>query len=281
MKLAKRDSKIFEVPINYCGRTYQEGKKINWKDGLKAIWAILRFGFSDDIFTADVYGSKILARLSRAHKYNAWTADRISPYVGQNVLEIGAGIGNLTKQLVPRETYYATDINPLYLQMTNNLKVDKPYLSVAYLDLSDVSEFRDENRLFDTVICLNVIEHLDNDEQAMKNIADLLTSNGNAIVLVPRGQWVFGSLDKVLGHKRRYSKSMLKDLSEKAGLKVEKIIPFNRVGTIPWYLNGRILKKRTFGFFQILMMNLLTPIFRKIDRFIPVPSLSYIAVLKK
>lgn len=281
IKLAKRNAKIFEVPINYCGRTYLEGKKINWRDGYKAIWAILKFGLSDDIFVEDEYGSKILARLSRADKFNSWMADTIRPYIRQNVLEIGSGIGNLTKKLIPRKSYYVTDINPFYLQIIDNLNVDKPYLSSSYLDLNDVSEFKKDEKLFDTVICLNVIEHLDNDEQAMKNIADLLEKNGRAIVLVPRGQWIFGSLDEVLGHRRRYSEEMLNNLSEQAGLKVTKIIPFNRVSTIPWLFNGVILRKRTFGLFQIFMMNLLTPFFRKIDRFLPVPSLSYIAILKK
>jgi len=71
IKLAKRKAKIFEVPINYTGRTYQEGKKINWKDGFKAALAIAKFGISDDIFTEDEFGSKILARLRRANRFNA------------------------------------------------------------------------------------------------------------------------------------------------------------------------------------------------------------------
>jgi len=281
IKLGKRDSKIYEIPINYSGRTYTEGKKINWIDGFKALWAIFKFGFSDDIFTKDEFGSKILGRLNRAKKFNAWMADTIKPYVGQNVLEIGAGIGNLTKKLIPREKYYVTDINPLYLQMASKLKVDKPYLSVSYLDLNNISDLMEKGKLFDTVICLNVIEHLDDDEQALKNIANLLNEEGSAIVLVPRGQWAFGSLDKVLGHKRRYSENMLQDLSEKTGLKIEKIIKFNKVSSIPWYINGKIFRKKTFGITEIFMMNLLTPIFRKIDKFVPLPSLSIIAILKK
>jgi len=102
IKLAKRGAKIFEVPINYCGRTYREGKKITWRDGFKAILAILKYGFSDDIFKDDKYGSKILARMGRADKFNTWMAETISPYVGQEVLEIGAGIGNITRKLIPR-----------------------------------------------------------------------------------------------------------------------------------------------------------------------------------
>ena len=116
IKLAKRGARIFEVPIRYAGRTYQEGKKIKWKDGIRAIGAILRFGFSDHIYAEDVYGSQILGRLNRAPRFTKWMADVIRPYVGEKVLEIGAGTGNLTLQLVPRKVYWASDINPLYLQ---------------------------------------------------------------------------------------------------------------------------------------------------------------------
>ena len=281
IKLAKRNARIYEIPINYSGRTYQEGKKIDWWDGFKAIWAILSFGFSDDIFIEDEYGSRILSRLSRADKLNSWMADTIRPYVGQNVLEIGSGMGNITRKLIPRTSYFATDINPFYLEFMNRLKSDKPYLSVSYLDLNHVSELYRQGKVFDTVICLNVIEHLDHDDLAMRNISNLLDTNGRAIVLIPRGQWLFGSLDEVLGHRRRYSEERLREISEKADLEILKIIPFNRVSTLPWLLNGKMLRRRTFGLFQIYMMNLLVPFFRRIDRFLPVPSLSFIAILRK
>lgn len=281
MKLAKRRARVFEVPISYSGRTYEEGKKINWRDGLKAIWAILKFGASDDIFREDEFGSRILLRLSRATRFNAWMANTIAPYVGQNVLEIGAGIGNLSRKLVPRSHYCATDINPYYLQTMSNFKADKPYLSTSYLDLNDVSSFLSEGRKFDTVICLNVIEHLDDDLQAAKNIAELLDENGRAIVLVPRGSWLFGSQDRVLGHRRRYSEKSLKGVCEKADLEVQKIIAFNRISIFPWLINGRLFKRRSFGRAQIFVMNLLTPVFRRIDRFLPLPSLSLIAIARR
>ncbi len=281
IKLAKRDAKIFEIPINYSGRTYSEGKKISWRDGFKGIWAILKFAFSDDIFTEDKYGSKILARLSRAEKFNSWMADTIRPYVGQNVLEIGAGIGNITKEFMPKKNYFASDINPLYLQILNNFTHNKPYLTVSYLNIEDVTELRKNKKFFDTVICLNVMEHLDDDLGVLNNIANILEIDGRAVILVPRGPFLFGSLDEVLGHKRRYSKKTLKELISKSDFEIDELIQFNKVSMLPWFLNGKILKKRTFGFFQIFMMNLLTPIFRKIDRFLPWPSLSYIAILKK
>jgi glycosyltransferase involved in cell wall biosynthesis len=281
IKLAKRNARIFEIPINYSGRTYQEGKKIQWKDGLKALWAILRFGFADDVFVEDREGGKILNRLGRADRFNGWMAATIRPYIGQNVLEIGSGIGNLTRKLIPRKAYQATDINAFYLQIMNNMKVDKPYLTVSFLDLNDVSEMKRSGQRYDTVICLNVIEHLEDDMRAMRNIADLTDRGGRAIVLVPQSPALYGSLDSVLGHKRRYDQAGLRRLAAESGFRVNAIIPFNRISSIPWYINGRILKKETFGLPQMVILNLFTPIFRRIDRFLPFTALSLIAVLEK
>src|SRR3989442_1060077 len=169
IKLAKRGARIFEVPIRYAGRTYQEGKKIDWKDGIRAIAAILRFGYSDYIFADDIYGSQILGRLNRAPRFTKWMADVIRPYVGDRVLEIGAGTGNLTMQLVPRTLYWATDINPLYLTYLENIGLNRPYMRVGYTD-GENSESVPKEQKFDTVICLNVVEHLADDLAALDNI---------------------------------------------------------------------------------------------------------------
>ena len=104
IKLARRQVRIYETPISYHGRTYEEGKKIGFKDALEAIWVILRFSFTKDIYKDE--GAETLHALSGAPRFNEWMADTIRPYVGQRVLEIGAGIGNLTRALIPRRTAY-------------------------------------------------------------------------------------------------------------------------------------------------------------------------------
>lgn len=280
IKLAKRGARIFEIPIRYAGRTYQEGKKINWKDGVRAIAAIVRFGFSDYIYADDVYGSQILGRLNRAPRFTKWMADVIRPYVGEKVLEIGAGTGNLTLQLVPRKLYWASDINPLYLTYLENVSRNRPYLHVGYTDGQSVQSYPQEQE-FDTVICLNVIEHLADDLGALRNIRGVLEDGGRAIILVPYGPWLTGTLDEVLGHKRRYTRDQLKQLVDTAGFRLDTMMEFNRVGVIAWWLNGRILRRHTFGFWQIKALNLLTPFFRMLDKFLPLPPLSLIAVLSK
>jgi glycosyltransferase involved in cell wall biosynthesis len=280
IKLAKRHARIFEVPISYSGRTYDEGKKINWRDGFRALRAILHFTFSDAIYQRDVYGSQILARLSRAPKFNAWMADTIRPYCGNRILEIGSGTGNLTRKLIPRLNYVATDINPLYLQTLATLSRDRPYMKTSYCDVTDISSFPRLAGSYDTVICLNVIEHVKDDMGALSNIKNVLAEHGTAIILVPQGQWNFGTLDEVLGHERRYSKESLKKLAERSGFRVKTILEFNRIGTPAWFLNGKILHRRVFGLLQVLMLNLFTQVFRRVDSALPFPGLSLIALLE-
>jgi glycosyltransferase involved in cell wall biosynthesis len=281
IKLAKRQARIFEVAISYAGRTYQEGKKINWRDGFKALWAIVRFALSDDVYVKDDYGSQILARLSRAPKFNAWMADTLRPFCGDRVLEIGAGVGNLTLQLVPRSTFVVSDINPLYLRTLDALRASRPYLSVAFCDVGDAASFPRRPDGYDTVICLNVIEHVEGDGPALVNIRSVLADGGRAIVLVPQGPWNFGTLDEVLGHKRRYTEASLTEVAQAAGLQVERLLRFNRTGTMAWFLNGRILRRRNFGLLQIRLLNLLMPLIRLVDPWLPLPPLSLIAVLKR
>ena len=280
IKLAKRGARIFEVPIRYAGRTYQEGKKVNWKDGVRAIAAIFRFGYSDHIYAEDVHGSQILGRLNRAPRFTKWMADVIRPYVGEKVLEIGAGTGNLTLQLTPRKLYWASDINPLYLSYLENVGRNRPYLRVSYTD-GQLGHSYPKEQKFDTVICLNVIEHLADDLGALRNIREVLEDNGRAIVLVPCGPWLLGTLDDVLGHQRRYTRNQLKELTNTAGFRLETMLEFNRVGVIAWWINGKLLRRRTFGLWQIKLLNLLTPLFRVLDKFLPWPPLSLIAVLSK
>jgi glycosyltransferase involved in cell wall biosynthesis len=279
IKLAKRRARIFEVPISYSGRTYEEGKKIGWKDGVKTLYAMLRFAVSDKIYVADSSGSHTLARLSRAPAFNSWMADTIRPYCGDRILEIGSGVGNMTNRLIPRRQFVASDVNPLYLQTLSSLAHSRPYLTVAYCDVEDATSFPRIAEGYDTVVCMNVIEHTRNDRQALENIRSVLVAAGRAVILVPNGQWNFGILDHVLGHYRRYSQSGLAEVARAAGFKVERILAFNRIGTVAWFLNGKVLRRRTFGFLQIKVLDVLMPLIRRVDNLLPLPPLSLIAIL--
>ena len=139
-KFAKRGCRIYEVPVTYRGRTYDEGKKITWKDGISALYTIVYFKLVDDIYD-EKYGHDILHRLSGTHRFNRWLAEAIMPWVGDNVLEIGAGMGNLTKKLLPRTSYLASDIDQLYLDYLNNAFTYNQRVQVAKVDVTNPGDF--------------------------------------------------------------------------------------------------------------------------------------------
>jgi hypothetical protein len=109
----------------------------------------------------------------------------------------------------------------------------------------------------------------------------VLAPRGRAIILVPQGGWNFGTLDEVLEHKRRYSKKSLRQLAAACGLDVTHVLELNRIGTLAWFINAKLLRRREFGLFQIWMLNVLTPVCRLIDPLIPLPGLSLIAVMER
>jgi glycosyltransferase involved in cell wall biosynthesis len=281
IKLAKRGARLFEVPIRYAGRTYQEGKKIRARDGLLAVGAMLRFWVIDDLYREDDIGAEILRAMSGVPKFNRWMADVLRPFVGSRVLEIGAGIGNLTQQLAPRDRYTASDVSPHYLEYLRGLVRGKPTLDVAEIDVTRAEDFEGRREAYDTVICLNVLEHLDDEAAALANIRSALAPGGRALLLVPQGPWLFGSLDEALGHVRRYTRESFRAAVANAGFELETLFDFNR-GTVPgWWLNGRLLRRRHFSKPQLKLVNLTTGVLRVLDRVLPWHGASLIAVARR
>ena len=280
-KIAKRNCIVFEVPISYRGRTYAEGKKIGWRDGIKALLTSVRFWLVDDLYQEDEYGGRILHSLERAQRFNGWMADTVRPFVGARVLEIGAGIGNITQQLVPRDTYVASDINPNYIHYLRNAAVGKPYLTVQRLDLEKPESFTDYSQRFDTVICLNVLEHVRDPLSALRSMFGTLAPGGRLVLYVPRGEKLYGSLDEALGHRCRYELPTLKDELEQTGFEVERMDLFNRASVFGWWWNGRILGRRTFSHWQLKVFDTLVPLLRRIDRWLPWEGLGIVAVAKR
>jgi SAM-dependent methyltransferase len=277
IKTARRQARFYETPISYHGRTYEEGKKIGFLDALQAIYVILKCAFTRDIYKEP--GQEILDVLSATHRFNGWMAQTILPYVGERVLELGAGIGNMTRHLAPkRKRYVATDIDEEHLSRLRNRFQHRPNLSVSQCDLTNLADFAPFVGQMDSVVCLNVLEHIEDDLQGLRNIHSALKPGGRAIILVPHGQEVYGSLDKVLGHFRRYTHAELQTKMETVGFQVDRILEFNRISRPGWYVTGKILKKTTLSRFQLNIFDRLVWLWRRIDRRLPWPPTSIIAV---
>jgi glycosyltransferase involved in cell wall biosynthesis/phospholipid N-methyltransferase len=278
IKLAQRRARIYETSISYHGRTYEEGKKIGFKDAWQALLVILRFG----LLKRDIYkdpGAEILDTLAAAPRFNRWMADTVRPFLGDSVMEMGAGIGNLSALLWShRKRYIASDIDPEHLAHLRTRFEHRPAVQVLHADLARGEDFVPYENQLDSVLCLNVLEHVEDDRAGLLNMFSVLRPGGRAIVLVPEGMSIYGTLDEVLGHCRRYSEEELRGKFADAGFHVETVIHFNRPTRPAWFVNGRILKRRRFSRFQVLVFDRLVWFWRKIDRLLPWKPTSIIAV---
>ncbi len=280
-KLAKRRARIFEAPIRYLPRTHQEGKKIQRWDGFLALLAMLRFWLIDDLYKEDEYGSHILVELERTRRFNLWMGETLRPFIGDRVLEIGAGIGNLTSQFIPRDLYLASDINPNYLHYLRSYSFGKPYLRIMKIDAANPDDFRDLENQFDTVVMLNVLEHLEDEQQALRNLWSTLQPGGKAIVLVPQHPGLYGTLDQALEHKKRYAPADFEQSLMQAGFRVERIFDFNRFSVPGWWLNGKVLRRKKFSRIQLKIMDTLMPVLKRIEGLWPWKGVSIIGIAIK
>ena len=263
-KLAQWNIRLFEVPISYHGRTVAEGKKIGWKDAVSAIWTLVKYRFVDDRFTTHD-GYYVLQSMRRARGLNRWILQQFRQYVGNRVLEAGAGIGNFTELLLDRERLIAVDNDPLYIEMANWRLGHLENIRTLRRDLADPATYVDlKPERLDTIVCLNVLEQIAPDETVLRAYYDLLEPGGHAIVLVPAHPSLFSPCDTALGHVRRYTQTELHTKMQKAGFEVVMMEEFNRLGVPGWWLNKR-LGRRDLNPRQMRLFELLLPLARGME----------------
>jgi len=280
VKFVRRGARIYETAISYHGRTYDEGKKIGLTDAFVVLWVILRSRFTKKIFFDT--GPATLDALSLATRFNRWMADTIAPYTGSRVLEIGAGIGNLTRNLCPkRKLYVASDIDPEYLERLRKRFQHRPAVQVCRLNAEDPDSYEPFQNEFDSVICLNVLEHLRDDRQVLRCIRSVLEPGGRLILLVPNGPAAYGALDEALGHYRRYTREGLATLLAQCGFELERMLQFNRVSWPGWRFTGQVMKSRTLSPLSMRMFDQLVWLWRRIDQNLPWEPCSIIAIARR
>jgi glycosyltransferase involved in cell wall biosynthesis len=279
-KVAKLECRVYEVPISYSGRDYQEGKKIGWKDGISAVWSIIRFSFRDPLSEGDDQ-YLTLKRLRNASRYNDWIYSRIAPYVGNKVMEVGAGTGNFSRYFLNADEVYLIETNPTYTRLLRNAFAKYGHVHFFEHDLETGLPEQIKPGSLDTIICLNVLEHVEKDQAMLEYFRDCLAEGGSVILLVPAGQRLFGSLDVSFKHFRRYDLPGLASQLAKVGLATVQLSYFNLLGCLGWYINGKILKRTTLPGFQLRLFNWIVPIL-KLERMFRVPfGVSLIAVAQK
>jgi glycosyltransferase involved in cell wall biosynthesis len=261
-KVARLGVRVYEVPISYRGRTYAEGKKVGLRDAVQAIWTVVRFA-RWEASKHDV-GAVTLRRMARLAPYSTWLDGRFQHFLGDRVLEVGSGVGNHTRCILDKARVIASDIEPHYVRELNARFERHSNVRVASFRFPLHDASRDELRgeHLDTIVCLNVLEHIEQDVAALEDFASVLGPGGRLVLLVPAMPALYGSLDIHLNHFRRYDAESLRDNVTRAGFDVQTLRYLNRPGVFGWWLNSRVLRRRVLPRGQLAAFRWIQPLLK-------------------
>jgi glycosyltransferase involved in cell wall biosynthesis len=281
-KIARMRARVYEVPISYNGRTYEEGKKIGLKDAFKAVWVLLKYWRWEA--PADDVGAITLRRMAALSPYNRWLHERFEHYLGSRILEVGSGVGNQTRFFVDeREQVIASDIEPHYVRELVGRFGDRKNVKIASYGFP-LSE-RDRQELLssrvDTIVCMNVLEHIEDDTSTLADFASVLPSGGHLVLLVPAMKALYGTLDQHLHHFRRYAQDELRSAITAAGFEVETLRFLNRPAVPGWWLSSRVLKRRVVPRGQLKAFKWVMPLLRLEETTEPGFGLSLLALARR
>lgn len=257
-KLAKLGVSIYEVGISYDGRTYEEGKKIGWRDGVRAVWCIGKYGrrsrtkfpsadavhagpMSDDL-------APTLDALEGADNYNRMIAEALLPHLGTSIIEVGAGTGTVAQSLVTvldevgRDfTYAATEPDPATTARLRDRFVNDDRVTVTG---ADSFEALDGTEPVDSIVLVNVLEHIERDREFVRAAYDRLAPGGKLLLWVPAGRALYSDVDLAMGHYRRYTPSMLRRLMARSAFTINELRFFNAPGAFAWWLLAKKLRRQ-------------------------------------
>ena len=280
-KLANWGARIYEVPISYQGRTYAEGKKIRARDAVLALFALFRYRFFDWNYSHHD-GFLILQAVRRARKFNRWLFSQFERYLGDEVLEAGSGIGNLTELVLHKKRLVSVDYDQIYVDRLNQSYGHLDNFTILRADLSQRENLEQAaaEGAFDSVFCINVAEHIEDDVGAMQNFYHVLKPGGTAVILVPNNPRIYTDVDQTLGHFRRYTKEDLIQKMKQSGFEVIRCWGFNRAGGFGWRLSGRMLGRKTLSAGQMRLFEFMMPFIRLVEH-IPFHSHNSLIIIGK
>ena len=213
------------------------------------------------------YSHEVLKTFSLTHNYNTWVFNMLAPFLKGKILEIGCGVGNLTNFLNKCGELVSIDISENFIK---HAQIDFKNVAFHCINVCD-GNITAKLPKFDTVVCINVLEHIEDDKKAIRNMYDLLVPGGRLCIFVPAMNSLYGAMDKDLDHYRRYNKKELYNLVTVPGFKVIKLNYSNLIGIFGWYVNAVLLKRSKFSILQPLIFDKIVPLIEMLERKIPPP----------
>lgn len=219
----------------------------------------------------DVYGERTLAAITAADKFNKWMYETIKPYIKGHLLEIGSGIGNISQFfMVDKVQCTLTDLRQNYCDILAEKFKDQPTLEgILKVNLVHPDFDREYAHLlgkYDSIVALNVVEHIEDDNLAIANCYKLLSKGGHIIILVPAYQVLYNKFDEILEHFRRYTSTSLQRIIKNGNFEIIHNQYFNFIGIAGWIVTGSIMRKETIPEGQMKFYNKLVPIFKVVDK---------------
>jgi SAM-dependent methyltransferase len=228
-------------------------------------------------------GSATLTAVDRgAPNYNAWLGRRFRAELGKRVLEVGAGIGTITREILPgRDLVIALEAEAAYAQRLIACFKGEPRVRTMHCAVEDTPWKALAAEQLDSILLSNVLEHIEDDAAAIRGFRTALHHGGKLVLLVPALPCLFGSLDEAVGHYRRYLPGTLRQVIEGNGFALEHLEWMNLVGIPGWYLNSRILRRRVLPLAQLRAYDRIAPVLARLESVLRLPvGLSLLAVAK-
>jgi SAM-dependent methyltransferase len=227
------------------------------------------------------YAADDLETMSEAVRYQQHIYDVLRPYVGKHVLEVGCGIGTMTRQLVEAaDEVVCIEPNLNCATQARAALGDHPRVTIRVEHLEESQPAELANR-FDTVVCVNVLEHIEDDVRALRLFRDVVAGTGGQVLIwVPAVQAIYGPHDAALGHHRRYSKASLSKAFAAAGLDIVAMKYSNPIGLLGWMYNLYISGNTEHTASQVRLFDrLIAPWALPLERFVAPPiGLSVVAI---
>jgi SAM-dependent methyltransferase len=178
---------------------------------------------------------------SGAHqrRYRAFQLELIRPHLGRSVLEVGAGLGEFAAQLTGLDRHVVTDLDPQAVEALAARFADRPEVRARVLDLAAETPGDDLGGPVDSVLAINVLEHIEDDRGTLRELAKLVRPGGTVVMWVPAYMQLYGDFDRAVGHVRRYTPSTLTASFVAAGLDPVDVRPVNLLGGIAWWATVR------------------------------------------
>jgi SAM-dependent methyltransferase len=220
-----------------------------------------------------------LETLAQADRFNDEVWNRVQPYLGTEILEVGMGIGIFTEKLLGRGKVFGVDIVPEFVAEARRRLGARPGLEYLIADMGAGLPDSLRGRAFDTIVCMNVLEHIEDDRGTLARFSGLLKPGGRLVLVVPAYQALYNPLDANDGHFRRYGRADLNGKLKGAGFRVLHESRFNLFGIAGWFLNGTILRRKDLPAGQMGLFNKIAPLLFWLERLVGPPiGLSLLAV---